>query len=67
MSALPQFSDVDLLGYGKRIIDLNSEITDRTFDLRVAWYVHTNFAEYYLLGERMRLVAHPFRLRHGLG
>ena len=36
MSALPQFSDVDLLGYGKRIIDLNSEITDRTFDLRVA-------------------------------
>ena len=36
MSALPQFSEVDLLGYGKRIIDLNSEITDRTFDLRVA-------------------------------
>jgi hypothetical protein len=36
MCALPQFSDVDLLGYGKRIIDLNSEITDRTFDLRVA-------------------------------
>jgi len=36
MCALPQFSDVDLLGYGKRIIDLNSQITDRTFDLRVA-------------------------------
>ena len=37
MSALPQFSDVDLLGYGKRIIDLNSG---------------TNFAEYYLFGSR---------------
>jgi hypothetical protein len=36
MSALPQFLDVDLLGYSKGIIDLNSEITDRTFDLRVA-------------------------------
>ena len=36
MSALPPFSDVDLLGYGKRIIDLDSEITDRTLDLRVA-------------------------------
>ena len=36
MSALPHFSDVDLLGYGKRVIDLNSEITDCTFDLGVA-------------------------------
>jgi hypothetical protein len=33
MSALPQFSDVDLLGYGKRIIDLNSEIADCTLTL----------------------------------
>ena len=30
-------------------------------------YVRINFAEYYLLGEPMRLVAHLFRLRHGLG
>ena len=36
MSALPQFSDVDLFGYGKRIIDLNSEITDCTLDFGVA-------------------------------
>ena len=36
MSALPHFSDVDLLGYGKRVIDLNSEIRDCTFDLGVA-------------------------------
>jgi hypothetical protein len=36
MSALPHFSDVDLLRYGKRIIDLNSEITDCTLDFCVA-------------------------------
>ena len=36
MSALPFFSDVDLLRYGERIIDLDSEISDRTFQLRVA-------------------------------
>ena len=36
MSALPLFSDVDLLRYGERIIDLNSEIADRALDLRVA-------------------------------
>ena len=36
MSALPHFSDVNLLGHGKRIIDLDSEIADRTLDLRVA-------------------------------
>jgi hypothetical protein len=36
MSALPHFSDVDLLRYGKRIIDLNSEITDCTLDFGVA-------------------------------
>ena len=30
MSALPHFSDVDLLGYGKRIIDFDSQIADRT-------------------------------------
>ena len=36
MSALPHVSDVDLLGYGERIIDLDSEVTDRALDLRVA-------------------------------
>ena len=38
MSALPPnlFSDVDLFGYGKRVIDLNSEIADCTLDLGVA-------------------------------
>jgi hypothetical protein len=36
MSALPHFSDVDLLGYGKRIIDFDSQIADRTLDFRVA-------------------------------
>ena len=36
MSTLPHFSDVDLLGYGERIIDLNSEITDCTLDFGVA-------------------------------
>jgi len=36
MSALPHFSDVDLLGYGKRIINFDSQIADRTLDLRVA-------------------------------
>ncbi len=36
MSALPHFSDVDLLGDGKRVIDLNSEIADCTLDLGVA-------------------------------
>ena len=36
MSALPHFSDVDLLGYGKRVIDLDSEIANCTLDLRVA-------------------------------
>jgi hypothetical protein len=36
MSALPHFSDVDLLGYGKRIIDFDAQITDRTLDFRVA-------------------------------
>ena len=36
MPALPLFSDVDLLGYGKRVIDFDSQIADRTLDLRVA-------------------------------
>jgi hypothetical protein len=27
------FSDVDLLGYGERVINLNSEIADRALDL----------------------------------
>ena len=36
MSALPHFSDVDLLGYNERVINLNSEIADRALDLRVA-------------------------------
>ncbi len=35
MSALPQFSDIDLLRYCKRIIDLNSK-TDCTLDFGVA-------------------------------
>jgi hypothetical protein len=35
-SALPLFSDVDLLGYGKRVIDLNSKRPDCTLDFRVA-------------------------------
>ncbi len=35
MSALPHFSDIDLLRYCKRIIDLNSE-TDCTLDFGVA-------------------------------
>ncbi len=36
MCALPHFSDVDLLGYGKRVINLDSEISDRALDLHVA-------------------------------
>jgi len=36
MSALPHSSDVDLLRYGKRIIDLDSEIADCTLDLCAA-------------------------------
>jgi hypothetical protein len=36
MSALPPFSDVDLLGYGERVIKLDSEIANRALDLRVA-------------------------------
>ena len=36
MSALPHFSDVDLLGYGQRIIDFDSQIADRTLNFRVA-------------------------------
>jgi hypothetical protein len=36
MSALPHFSDVDLLRYSKRIIDLNTEITDCALDFGVA-------------------------------
>ena len=36
MSALPHFSDIDLLRYCKRIIDLDSEITDCTLDFGVA-------------------------------
>ena len=35
MSDLPRFSDVNLLGYGKRVIDLDSEIADRALDLCV--------------------------------
>jgi hypothetical protein len=29
MSALPRFSDIELLGYGERVINLDSEIADR--------------------------------------
>ena len=36
MSALPHFSDVDLLCYSERVINLDSEIADRALDLRVA-------------------------------
>lgn len=36
MSALPHLSDIDLLGYGERVINLDSEIADRALDLRVA-------------------------------
>ena len=36
MSALPHFSAVDLLGYGERVINLDSEIADRALNLRVA-------------------------------
>jgi len=36
MSALPLFSDINLLGYGERVINLDSEIADRALDLRVA-------------------------------
>jgi hypothetical protein len=36
MSALPHFSDIDLLGYSERIINLDSEIANRALDLRVA-------------------------------
>jgi hypothetical protein len=35
MSALPWYSDVNLLRYCQGVIDLNAEITDRTFDLGV--------------------------------
>ena len=28
MSALPRFSDIDLLGYGERVVNLDSEIAD---------------------------------------
>jgi hypothetical protein len=36
MSVVPHFSDVDLLGHSKRIIDFDSQIPDRTPDFRVA-------------------------------
>jgi hypothetical protein len=32
MSALPHLSDIDLLRYGKRIIDLDSEVTEASAD-----------------------------------
>ena len=35
MSALPRFSDIDLFGYGERVINLDSEIADRALDLCV--------------------------------
>ena len=35
-SALPHFSDIDLLGYGERVITLDSEIANRALNLRVA-------------------------------
>ena len=36
MSALPQFSNIDLLGNRKRVVHLDPQIADRAFDLRVA-------------------------------
>jgi hypothetical protein len=36
MSALPQFSDIDLLGNGKCVVDLDPEIANRALNLRVA-------------------------------
>ena len=36
MSALPQFSDVDLLGNCKRIVHLDPQIADHAFDPRVS-------------------------------
>ena len=35
MSALPLMSDVDLLGNGKGIVNLNAEVSNRAFDLAV--------------------------------
>jgi hypothetical protein len=36
MSALPQFSDVDLLGNGKCVVDLDPQIANHALNLRVA-------------------------------
>ncbi len=36
MSALPQFSDVDLLGNGKGVVDLDPKIANRALNLRMA-------------------------------
>ena len=36
MSALPGYSDVNLFSYGQRIINLDTEIPDGAFNLRVA-------------------------------
>ncbi len=36
MAALTHFSDIDLLGYGERVINLDSEIANRALNLRVA-------------------------------
>ena len=36
MSALPQFSDVDLLGNGKCVVELDPKIANRALNLRVA-------------------------------
>lgn len=36
MSALPHFSDVDLLGYGERVVDLDPKIANRALSLSLA-------------------------------
>ena len=36
MFALPHFSDIDLFGYGERVINLDSEIAHRALNRRVA-------------------------------
>ena len=35
MAALPDTSDIDLFGYSKRVVDFDTEIAHRAFQLRV--------------------------------
>ena len=36
MSALPRYSDVNLLCYGQRVVDLNPKVADCALDFRMA-------------------------------